>query len=473
MIRVTDIPSQIKKKVMLELTIKNPEYQKKRAMGLPIWGCPQHIRLYQEVGQELILPRGYLRHLWMLQGFSPSADNRVILPEVTYNSTINLRDYQSPAIDAVGKSKQGVIIMPCGAGKTETGLAVLANLKQPALWLTHTKDLLNQSLERAKARLNLKSGEYGVIAADEMSIGSHITFGMVQTMAKRDLSQLVNRFGAIIIDECHHCFVNAKSVAMFNGVIAQFPAKYRIGLTATASRSDGLIETMFATIGPIIYQVQQETLNSAGNVIAPEIEVVNTNFVFEDEEPDPNKRFRLMLNQMQEDEERNELIVDKIDQSAPYSPEQQPFNYGLILGDGIKHLKKLCSMLQDELQTSLGFPVAKCAFVCGETKKIDREKIMSDVRAGKIHYLFATYSLAKEGLDIPQLNRLYFVTPKRDKATIQQAVGRIMRKSPGKTEAIVYDFLDINVVTCINQFSERKRVYKALGAKINKPEVIK
>jgi superfamily II DNA or RNA helicase len=446
MLYVTDASPDVIKKIKQDLNIKNPEYQKKRAMGLPLWGCSQTIKLYHEADGTLILPRGYVRRLWMIQTFE-CIDKRLMLPEVNFTSSIQLRDYQEPAIQAIIKVKNGVISMPCGSGKTETGLAIIAALKQPTLWLTHTKDLLNQSLERAKSRLGLKAGEYGVIASGEMTLGTHITFGMVQTMAKRDLSQIVNKFGAIVIDECHHCFISSNAIAQFNSVISQFPAKYRIGLTATAHRADGLIETMFHTIGQIGYRVEQSTLNEAGNVVTPKVEMINTNFVFDNEEPNPNKRFRMMLNDMQNDTLRNNLIIKTMRRN------EEQFN--LVLGDGLKHLQEL----KDRLYCN-------SAFVCGETPKKERERIMEDVRAGKYRYLFATYSLAKEGLDIPHLNRLYLTTPKRDKATIQQAVGRIGRKAEGKTDAIVYDFLDALVPTCKAQASARKKVYKEIGCQI-------
>lgn len=450
-LRVTEITSQVLKKIQQDLIIKNPEFQKKRAMGLPVWGCPPTIKLYEQEDGVLVIPRGYARMLWQIQQFE-ATDRRLALPEINFSSSIQLRDYQSPAIDAIKKSRQGVVNMPCGAGKTETGLEIIAELKQPALWLTHTKDLLNQSLERAKKRLNLQPGEFGIIAADDFEIGSHITFGMVQTMANRDLSQIINRFGCIVIDECHHVYKNSKSVAQFYSVISQFPAKYRIGLTATAHRADGLINTMFHTIGPIIYQVGQDTLNDAGNVVPPTIEVVPTEYIFEDDEPDPNKRFRLMLNDMQCDIKRNELILTKL-----FSNRGQ---FNLALGDCLWQLESMSKLFPGE-----------GIFICGKTPKKEREKLMEAMRAGKYRYLFATYQLAKEGLDIPQLNRLYLITPKRDKSSIQQAVGRIMRKAERKIDAIVYDFVDQHVPTCKAQFAARKKVYKDLGAKLNLSEV--
>jgi superfamily II DNA or RNA helicase len=74
--------------------------------------------------------------------------------------------------------------------------------------------------------------------------------------------------------------------------------------------------------------------------------------------------------------------------------------------------------------------------------KAEREQAIEDMRTGKNHYLFATYQLAKEGLDIPRLDRLYLVTPQKDYAVIVQSVGRVARTFPGKKSPMVYDYID-------------------------------
>ena len=93
------------------------------------------------------------------------------------------------------------------------------------------------------------------------------------------------------------------------------------------------------------------------------------------------------------------------------------------------------------------------------TKKIIREQAIDDLRSGKKHYLFATYRLAKEGLDIPRLNRLYMATPEKDSAIIIQSIGRIKRKFEGKNQPIVYDFVD-NTKMFYGLFKKRLKIYK-------------
>ena len=78
----------------------------------------------------------------------------------------------------------------------------------------------------------------------------------------------------------------------------------------------------------------------------------------------------------------------------------------------------------------------------GKTKKDIRENAIQEVRDGKEKVLFATYGLAKEGLDIPRLDRLILASPHKDKATIIQSIGRIERKFKGKENPICYDLVD-------------------------------
>ena len=67
---------------------------------------------------------------------------------------------------------------------------------------------------------------------------------------------------------------------------------------------------------------------------------------------------------------------------------------------------------------------------------------MDAMRSGEKKYLFATYSLAKEGLDIPRLERLFLVTPQKDYAVVTQSIGRIARTFEGKADPIAYDYVD-------------------------------
>jgi superfamily II DNA or RNA helicase len=455
LLRLQDVPPKVLNRIKVELTIKNPDYIKKKRMGLNryAWG-PEYIKLWSEkVIDEVktyILPRGFYARLWEITQSIDVYDHTVVLPHIDFPAAPTLREYQLPAIELSQAWISGISIMPCGAGKTETALGIVENIGQPTLWITHTMDLLNQSMQRAKDRLGLTGNQIGVIQGENMSIGSHMTFATVQTLAKRDLTDIANKFGCIVIDECHLVFKDAGKARMFEAVISQFPAKYRFGMTASEFRADGLIDTMFHVIGPKFYEVSQEQLNAAGNVIVPKVEFIETDFIYEPEE-DEMLSVAKMICEMREDTHRNNIIKNLLHNI-------KAFDYCLVLGDSLEHLEMLCEYVSRE-----GKPAA---FINGKTPKKQREKIMADMRAGKYQYLFATYQLAKLGLDLPMLNKLVLATPKKDKTSIQQAVGRTMRPMEGKETPVVYDVWDKNIPQLVKWARERIKVYRTLGAEI-------
>ena len=97
--------------------------------------------------------------------------------------------------------------------------------------------------------------------------------------------------------------------------------------------------------------------------------------------------------------------------------------------------------------------------------KAMREQAIEDMRQGRKRYLFATYSLAREGLDIPRLDRLYLTTPQKDYAVITQSVGRIARTFEGKSEPICYDYVDDGIPHLIRSYKKRCTSYRKLGCK--------
>src|SRR5699024_4634697 len=89
-----------------------------------------------------------------------------------YRSSIKLYDYQREAVEAVLRAKNGILVAPCGSGKTQMGLETIARIGGKTLWLTHTTDLLTQSMNRAKQCFGLPASEYGTITAGKVNVGN-------------------------------------------------------------------------------------------------------------------------------------------------------------------------------------------------------------------------------------------------------------------------------------------------------------
>ena len=107
----------------------------------------------------------------------------------------------------------------------------------------------------------------------------------------------------------------------------------------------------------------------------------------------------------------------------------------ILLSDRVVHLQSLYDMLYDDLKED-------AVILHGKVKKADREQALEQMRNKEKHILLATYQLAKEGLDVPCLDRLLLATPVKDYAIVVQSVGRIARVCEDKGTPVVYDYVD-------------------------------
>lgn len=436
---VIENPSkEVVQAITQDLKIKNPVWVKNNYLGMWNGKTPEYLYFYEVDGDNYIVPFGYLKRL---HGLTKEAEwiNKIGPRSwLEMNNTIALYDYQQVAADKVIKAKNGVLVMPAGSGKTQTALDIACRIKHKTLWITHTLDLLNQSYDRAK---NNGITGLGKIANGKVDIGKHITFATVQTLSKLDLSKYKDTWGTIIVDECHRVCGTPAAVTMFYKCISSLSARYKIGLTATPERKEkGTEKAMFGLLGEVVAEVQKDAVKK----LHAQIKVINTDYSLGDEatKTDGTIDYTKATDLIGKDQDRNDLIVDLLGQNREH--------YCLVLGDRVGHL--------ESLQRSLGMG----AVIHGKTNKNLRESNLEAIRVGRVHFLFATYQLAKEGLDIPRLDRLFLVGPRDDKAVIVQSVGRIERLFEGKETPIVYDFVDKGEYFQ-KKYKKRKSIYKKNG----------
>lgn len=436
-----------------ELTLPNPEYARRLQMGLWTGKTPQTLILYEMRGDTLVLPYGTLS--WILP-YIKGAKIRSDFQEPPFvdfgGSPVPLYDYQQDAVAAMVQAKYGILKSAAGSGKTQMGIALAKAFARPTLWLTHTKDLLNQSKERAERYID--SRLIGTISEGKVSIGKGITFATVQTMCKLDLDLYRDCWDVVICDEVHRAASSPTSVTMFGRVLNHLCARHKYGLTATVHRSDGLIKSTLALIGPVQYEVPDEAV--ADRIMKVTIHPVATPITISEEclNEDGTLNYTRLVNYLTSDEDRNDLILDDIIANGSHP--------SLILSDRLEQLQMLMDSLPDELRSQAVMISGKMVSKAG---KAEREAALADMRSGKKRFLFATYSLSKEGLDIPRLERLYMASPVKDEAVVIQAVGRIARTSEGKQQPVVYDYID-NIRYCQRAFKERCRHYHKIGASI-------
>ena len=437
------------------LKITNPLYEQLMRLGKEDQVCRRHVPkdmlLYSRSFGSVTIPFGCLYAIWKYIKDYPFEtrfnDNGTVMPR---NLTIAkpLYDYQQDAADAMLRNRGGVLIGGCGSGKTNIGINIAYTLGKRTLWLCHTSDLLRQSISRIHELY--PDLEVGTITDGEVNIGRDITVATIQTMAKINPEIYKNTFDVIITDECHHVASSPTLMKQFGIVINRIPARYKFGLTASEKRNDSLTKSIYAYIGANpqgelipTYKIAREDANT---LTAQHIRFNLDNKMYIIDEngqvsypflnTDGTFNYNKLIDFISTDKARNLKICDNIEQ---YKDRKQ-----LVLCSRIAH----CELIYNEL-IARGI---KAVLLVGKVTDKKRKQILN----GEIEWnvIVATTSLAKEGLDVPELSVLHLATPISNKSDTVQSVGRIERVCPGKPDPICFDYVDNNPY-CINRFNKR------------------
>lgn len=444
---VTEPTREMTKWCEKNLRISNPDYIKKARMGFWLGNTPRMLHLYEIRGNELILPFGVLRSLP-----KEITDNTVFDSEfapcrtVDFKADVPLYDYQETAVQAMIEAKYGILQSAAGSGKTQMGIAIATRLKRRTLWLCHTLDLVKQSMDRAKQYMS--EDLIGTITGGKVNIGEGITFATIQTMCKLDLTRYRNYWDCIVTDEVHRVSGSPTTVTQYQKVLNSLSARHKYGLSATVHRSDGMITATYALVGDIAYKVPDEAL--VDKIMKVGICPVGTGVLISREalNTDGTLNYTKLITYLTEHTERNTLIAKSI--------EERP---SLILSDRLNHLEAIMNLLPGDMRKDAVMISGKMTTKKG---KAEREQALEDMRSGKKKYLFATYSLCKEGLDIPRLERLYMASPVKDYTVVVQSIGRIARTFEGKAKPICYDFVD-DIAYLVKSYKKRCTTYRKNG----------
>ena len=433
------------------MVLANPDYAKKVRMHLWLGNTPQKLYLMQWDGDTLVLPYGCLNTV-LSMGECEVINDLPSPKKVDFGCSVPLYDYQEAAKEAMLKAYYGILQSPAGSGKTQVGIALAAALGRKTLWLTHTRDLLSQSKNRAEQYMS--PSLTGTITEGRVQIGKAITFATVQTMCNLDLGRYRDVWDCIIVDECHRVAGTPTSVTQFSKVLNSLAARHKYGLSATVHRADGMISATHALLGQIAYQVPDaavaEKVMTVSVLPRPTHQGLSREFL----DTDGTIIYAKLVNFLADRYDRNELITADLVENRNH--------YNLILSDRLSHLEYLMKHLPHDLRDQAVMVDGK---MTSKKAKAMREQAIEDMRQGHKRYLFATYSLAKEGLDIPRLDRLYLATPQKDYAVITQSIGRIARTFEGKAEPVVYDYVDEGIQYLVRSYKKRCATYRKAGCR--------
>lgn len=335
----------------------------------------------------------------------------------------SLRPYQAAAVDAIHERVQGAVVIPCGGGKTHVGVATIARLRRRSLVLVHTRDLTTQWCERLAAA----GANPGVVAQGE-DRSADITVALIQTLLQWDEARrdaFLSRFGLLILDEAHHV-----AAPTFSDIVGRCPARFRVGLTATPIRPDGLSDLLAWTFGPVIHTTTTQELSAAGLRVAVSLSRLITDFKADLPEQDSERAWIEVQAKLATDAPRLEAVAAEVARRA------QAGHSVLCLG----HRVAICHAIADRVT---GFGVQARALV-GDVPGRMRSQILTHARSGQLPVIVGT-SLADEGLDVPVLSCLVLAWPTSATGVgrMEQRVGRIARPHDGKPPCVVVDVDDV------------------------------
>ena len=417
------------------LEVDNPEYAKKKRLGLWLGKTPKKLKLYEIDNEDHILtvPFGVLKKLPIYR--------ETVMPEFDHIRTrvfeskhpYELLDYQEVAVKEMVKAKFGILESPAGSGKTMMAMALIQRLGLQTLWITHTNDLVDQSYERAKYLFKNEDKGIRKITSDNIKNdpiyklkNGRLYFTTIQTLNACDLSRIYNLFDCIIVDECHHVSGSASNATMYYRVLSQLKSRHKYGLSATLHREDGLIACTYALLGDVIHTVDKEDCKERIQRVGVKFIDTKTPLTYDCLDTSGRISFTKTINYLTTNENRNQLIVEEL--------KEHWTEITILLSDRVEHLNTIYNMLPQFMQF-------RAVILTAKTPKDTRKQILDDMRIRKCRYLLATYQLAKEGIDIPVLERAYFLTPHKDKTCIIQCVGRVARVAE-KNPPVVVDFVD-------------------------------
>ena len=361
--------------------------------------------------QRGAIKQSLLRLGWPAEDFAGYVDGQAHPIELVQRGW-KIRPYQTLAAESFWHGGSGVVVLPCGAGKTIVGVAAMAHAKATTLILVTNTIAARQWREELLMRTTLHEDEIGEYSGAKKEIRP-ITIATYQVMTKKkngvyahlDLFD-THDWGLIIYDEVH---LLPAPIFRFT---ADIQSRRRLGLTATLVREDGMEGEVFSLIGPKRYDVPWKEIESQGYIAPAECIEVRVNLT-EGERllyatAEPENRYRACATTHTK---RNvvEALVEK------HAGEQT-----LVIGQYIDQL--------DELSEALGVPLIK-----GETPIKEREILFNKFRSGEITCLVVS-KVANFSIDLPDATIAIQVSgafgSRQEEA---QRLGRILRpKSDGR-----------------------------------------
>ena len=374
------------------------------------------------VRQMQMQPETIKDELRVFIGSSPSFREIDDYLPVQRGKTIDLKEHQKEALQHLENMRKNLetIALLChatGTGKTVTAVTDAKRYGKRTLFLAHTHELVEQakcSFEEMWPEVTV--GKYMDTIKEK---DAFVLCGSIQSVALNLDKFREDEFAYIIVDEAHHA-----AAETYQKVLAYFKPEFILGLTATPERADD--KDIMEIFKNTAHRLDIQTAVEMGELVDVRCIRIHTNI-------DLTKvRFNSVQYNIRELEskifvpERNTLIADTFMQ---YCGEKRT----VIFCASVKHAEEIAKMIMER--------GARAAAVSGSMKASKRKEFLASFQSGKIKALCAC-DLLNEGWDCPETEVLFMARPTMSKVLYTQQLGRGMRLAEGKTELIVFDFVD-------------------------------
>jgi DNA excision repair protein ERCC-3 len=380
-----------------------------------------------------------------LAGYTPGIQHEIDLVQDGWG----LRDYQGLAVEKFWEGGSGVVVLPCGAGKTIVGAATMAKANTNTLILVTNTVSARQWRAELLKRTTLTEEEIGEYSGSMKKVApvTIATYQILTTKRKNEYSHLAllnnHDWGLIIYDEVH--LLPAPIFKM----TADLQARRRLGLTATLVREDGKEGDVFSLIGPKRFDAPWKEIEAQG-YIAPaacyEVRIdLPVDEHFEYAIANQEDRYRLAASSMSKIPVIKKLLAKHAGEPT------------LIIGQYIDQLMAVSAALKAEVIT-------------GDTSISERERLFADLREGRLGVLVVS-KVANFSIDLPEASVAIQISgsygSRQEEA---QRLGRILRpKADGRTASfytlIARDTVDQDFAQNRQRFlAEQGYAYEILDA---------
>jgi len=367
--------------------------------------------------------------------------------KIEIKKPVSLRDYQVEAIDKWEvNNKRGIIVLPTGTGKTYLAIAIISYLKVPTLIVVPSLELLDQWYFKLKEHLYTEIGKFG----EGYKEIRYITVSTYQS-SYINAELLGNKFLLMVFDEVHHLPSEG-----FRQIAQLSASPYRLGLTATPEREDGLHELYPELVGDIVYRKSVHEMS--GKYLA-KFEIIRYLVSLKDDE---RKKYNEYRNKFKSFFEENNIQIRSLEEfyymilksgndrkaREALLAWNEARKIALNASEKIEVLKKILEEHRGERiliftehnklarKISTEFLIPEITY---KTHEKERIITMENFRKG-IYNVLVTSKVLEEGIDVPEANIAIILSGSGSRREFLQRLGRILRPAPGK-KALLYEVI--------------------------------